>query len=129
MNLRYTAWKNGSVSAYGGVYSPRIMLQGKSSMYWYSNINVSQELFKKKLTASVSLSEPFRGRITQESSISDPNFNQKSKYYYTARALRVSLSYRFGQLKGEIKRAKRGIKNDDLKAGDSGSSGGGTQQN
>jgi hypothetical protein len=44
--------------------------------------------------------------------------------------LRVNLSYRFGQIKGEIKKAKRGIKNDDVKSG--GSSTGtseGTQQN
>jgi len=37
--------------------------------------------------------------------------------------VRVNLSYRFGQIKGEIKKAKRGIKNDDVKSGENGAGG------
>ncbi len=131
LNLRYTAWKNGSVSCYGGIYSPRIMLQGQSSKFWYSSINFSQELFKKKLTASLSVSDPFRRKVKYEYSTEDQTFKQKSVSYYDSRALRVSLSYRFGQMKGQIKKAKRGIKNDDLKSGGNNTGGGGegTQQN
>lgn len=131
LNLRYTAWKNGSISGYGGVYSPRIMLQGQSSKYWYTSINVSQELFKKKLTASLSVSDPFRSRVKYERTTEDPTFKQKSVTYYDSRTFRVNLSYRFGQMKGEIKKAKRGIKNEDLKSGgsNSGSGGEGTPQN
>jgi len=128
INLRYTAWKNGSISGYGGIYSPRIMLQGKSSMFWYSSLNVSQEMLKKKLTATVSISEPFRSRIKQESTLSDPSFYQNSKYYYSGRVLRFNLSYRFGQMKGEVKKAKRGIKNDDLKSGENSTGGGQSNQ-
>jgi hypothetical protein len=44
--------------------------------------------------------------------------------------LRFNLSYRFGQMKGEIKKAKRGIKNDDVKSGGSSTGGGeGSQPN
>lgn len=129
VNLRYTVWKNGTISGYGGIYSPRVMLQGKSSKYWYSGVNVSQELFKKKLTASISLSEPFRSKIKSETTIDDPTFHQSSTYFYSSRMLRFNLSYRFGQMKGEIKRAKRGIKNDDLKSGESQSGSGGRQTN
>ncbi len=125
LNMRYTLWKNGSISGYCGIYSPSIMLQGKSSMFWFTNINASQELFKKKFTASLSVSDPFRSKVKYESSINDPTFNQKSTYLYSNRMIRVNLSYRFGQIKGEIKKAKRGIKNDDVKSGESGT--GGTQ--
>jgi outer membrane receptor protein involved in Fe transport len=130
LNMRYTLWKNGSISGYCGVYSPSIMLQGKSSTFWFTNINASQELFKKKFTATLSVSDPFRSKVKYESTINDPTFHQKSTYMYSNRMLRVNLSYRFGQIKGEIKKAKRGIKNDDVKSG--GSSTGtseGTQQN
>ncbi|MCL4481358.1 MAG: outer membrane beta-barrel family protein, partial [Bacteroidetes bacterium] len=130
LNLRYTLWKNGSISGYCGVYSPSIMLQGQSSKYWFTSLNASQELFKKKLTVSLSVSDPFRSSVKYESTIEDPTFHQKSTYIYTNRTFRVNLSYRFGQMKGEIKKAKRGIKNDDVKSG--GSSTGtseGTQQN
>ena len=125
LNIRYTAWKNGTISGYGGIYSPRIMLQGQSSKFWFSSINISQELFKKKLTASVSVSDPFRSKVKYESSFDDPTFHQNSVTSYSNRMLRVNLSYRFGQMKGEIKKAKRGIKNDDVKSGGSTTGGGG----
>lgn len=128
LNMRYTLWKNGSISGYCGVYSPSIMLQGKSSMFWFTNINASQELFKKKFTASVSVSDPFRSKVKYESTINDPTFNQKSTYLYSNRMFRVNLSYRFGQIKGEIKKAKRGIKNDDVKSGENGTGGGQSTQ-
>ncbi|MCX6220799.1 MAG: TonB-dependent receptor [Bacteroidia bacterium] len=128
LNMRYTLWKNGSISGYGGVYSPSIMLQGKSSMFWFTNINASQELFKKKFTATLSVSDPFRSEVKYESTINDPTFNQKSTYLYSNRMIRVNLSYRFGQIKGEIKKAKRGIKNDDVKSGESGTGGGQSTQ-
>lgn len=130
LNIRYTAWKNGTISGYGGIYSPRIMLQGQSSNFWFTNINFSQELFDKKLTASVSISDPFRSKTKYKSSFYDNTFNQTNISSFTNRMVRINLSYRFGQMKGEIKKAKRGIKNDDVKSGGSSSGGGeGSQQN
>ncbi len=127
LNLRYTVWKNGTISGYAGLYSPRIMLQGKSSPYQFVGVNLSQELLKKKLTASVSISDPFREKVKYTSSFDDPTFRQNSTYLYVSRMIRFNLSYRFGELKGEIKKAKRGIKNEDLKGGgdNSGGSNGG----
>jgi len=84
LNMRYTLWKNGSISGYCGIYSPSIMLQGKSSMFWFTNINASQELFKKKFTATLSVSDPFRSKVKYESTINDPTFNQKSTYLGSA---------------------------------------------
>ncbi|MBL7968584.1 MAG: TonB-dependent receptor [Prolixibacteraceae bacterium] len=126
LNCRYTAWKNGTISAFGGVFSPRIMLQGKSSLYYYNNFSISQEMLKKKLTASVSISDPFRRRMKYEMEYDDPTFHQEMASYSYNRMLRFNLSYRFGQLKGEIKKARRGIKNEDLKSGGDSSTGSGT---
>lgn len=130
LNCRYTAWKNGTISAYGGVYSPRIMLQGKTSTYYYNSLSLSQELFKKKLSASLSISDPFRKRAKYTSTYDDTTFSQTSTNYNYNRMIRIYLSYRFGNMKGEVKKARRGIKNDDVKAGGdsngaSGSSSGG----
>jgi hypothetical protein len=126
LSCRYTAWKGGTISGYGGIYSPRIMLQGKTSTYYYNGINVSQELFKKKLTASVSFSDPFRKRAKYTTTYNDPNFTQSSTNYNFNRQLRFNLSYSFGNMKGEIKKARRGIKNDDVKAGGDSNGGSGS---
>lgn len=129
LSCRYTAWKNGTLSAYGGIYSPQIMLQGKSSTYYYNGINVSQELFKKKLTASVSFNDPFRKRAKYTSTYDDVTFSQKSTNFNYNRMLRFNISYRFGNMKGEVKKARRGIKNDDVKSGGDSNSGSGSGGN
>jgi len=127
-NLRYTIWKNGNLSGYGGYFSPRIMLQGKSGKYWYSGVSLSQEMFKKKLTASVSVNQPFTRRFRYESNQDDPTFTRRSISYSYQRMARFNLSWRFGQMKDQIKKAKRSIKNEDLKAGEESSSGGSSTQ-
>jgi len=129
MNFRYTMWKDGNLSFYTGYYSPSINLQGKSGSFWFSNLGLSQEFFNKKLTASVSASNPFARRFKFEDSFDDPTFHQNLAFYYYYRMVRLNLSYSFGQLKGEIKKARRGIKNDDVKGegASSGPSGGKTE--
>jgi outer membrane cobalamin receptor len=123
LNFRVIPWKNGSFSAFGGVFSSRIMLQGKSGMQYYNSISYMQEFLKKKLTASFSVSEPFRKRMKYESTFDDPTFTQTSVNYMYNRMFRVNVSYRFGQMKGEIKKARRGIRNEDIKSGGDESSG------
>ena len=46
---------------------------------------------------------------------------QESTFMQPMRSLRLSVTYRFGDLKTSIKKVQRTISNDDLKAGDSGS--------
>ena len=126
LSLRINAWKDGNLTAYCGLYSPRISLQGQSSSYYYTSFNFSQELLKKKLMATVSVTDPFRKRLEYSNTFSDPSFTQTSTSYNYLRQVRVSFSYRFGQMKSDIKRARRGIKNEDVKAGESTSGSTGT---
>jgi outer membrane receptor protein involved in Fe transport len=129
-NLRYTIWKNGNMSLFGSYNSPRIMLQGKSGKYWFTGLSFSQEMFKKKLTASVTVIDPLRRRMKFENNQEDPTFTREMVYYSYQRMARFNLSWRFGQMKDQIKKAKRSIKNEDLKAGEESSTGGnGTQSN
>lgn len=117
LSVRYTAWKNGTFSVFGGLYSPRIMLQGKSSSYSYSNVSFSQQFFEKKLTASVSVNDPFRERMIFTNRMTDPNFTMTSKSYYYSRMFRVNISWQVGKLSEQIKKARRTISNEDLKGG------------
>lgn len=124
LNARVVPWKNGSFSAFGGVFSSGVMLQGRSGTQYYNSVSYMQEFFDKKLSASLSVSDPFRKKMKYESTFDDPTFTQQSVNYIYNRMLRVNISYRFGQMKGEIKKARRGIKNDDLKSGGDSSGGG-----
>ena len=124
LNLRVIPWKNGSFLAFGGVFSSGVMLQGRSGIQYFNSVSYMQEFLDKKLTASLSVSDPFRSRMKYETSFDDPTFTQRSVNHIYNRMLRVNVSYRFGQMKGEIRKARRGISNDDLKSGGDSSSGG-----
>ncbi len=124
---RWTLWKDGSVNANLGVYSSSIMLQGKSSSFYYTSLGVSQYFLKRKLMLSVSTSDPFwyRKKYTNESK--DITFYSHIENSYPAQNVRLSVTYNFGKMDLQVKKARRGIKNDDIKSsGDS--QGGGTPQ-
>ncbi len=117
VNVRYSAWKNGTVSGSAGIFTPEVMLQGQTSAYYFNSFGVSHELLDKKLRLSANINSPFQEKYKNETTLKDPDFNQTSIYYSLRRQLNINVSYRFGQMKGEIKKARRTIKNDDLKAG------------
>jgi len=49
--------------------------------------------------------------------LNDPSFSQTNTSYSFRRQFNFNISYKFGQMKGEIKKARRTIQNDDLKSG------------
>lgn len=55
-------------------------------------------------------------------------FRNVSTNWRSSREFRFSISYRFGTMKGQIKKVRRGISNDDSKSGGEGNSGGGEQE-
>ena len=126
MNVKYNLWKNGSITSYVNIISSRILLQGQTSMYWRTNMNLSQEFFDKKLTVSIYALEPLRRNIRYETALIDPEFHQNIVEYSHYRSLSFKLSYRFGEMKGEIKKANRGIINDDIKKNGATSGGAGS---
>ncbi len=117
LSMRYNVWKDGTFSVYGGMYSPSISLQGESSNYNYSSMSFSQAFFDKKLQVNFSVSDPFRKRMEFSSTMQDDTFYRKTKNYSYNRTFRVYVSYQIGQMKEQIKKARRSIKNDDLKSG------------
>jgi hypothetical protein len=117
LNARYNIWKNAYLSLNGGIFSSGIMLQGKNGSRLFSTISFSQELLKKKVRFYLSVNSPFKGKQTYKSKFEDPTFRQNSKTWYYSRMVRFSMYYYFGKLKDQIRKAKRSIKNEDLKSG------------
>jgi ferric enterobactin receptor len=102
--------------------SPWITLQGKSNAYNYLSASVNKDIIKDKLSFSGSVSNPFQKYRSWENTSEGFNFSQTNNYQNYYRRFNVSMNYRFGKLKTQIKKNARGIKNDDVK------SGGGTSQ-
>jgi len=113
---RWTSWKDGSINVNSGIYSPSIMLQGKTSAYYYTSIGVSQYMLKRKLMLSLSASDPFWYKKKYISNLQDITFKSSNEFIYLAQTVRFSVTYNFGKMDLQVKKARRGIQNDDVKS-------------
>ncbi|NEU07487.1 TonB-dependent receptor [Flavihumibacter sp. R14] len=100
--------------------SPWITLQGTSNAYNYLSASLNKEIIKDKLTFSGSVSNPFQKYRSWKNTSQGFNFSQTNDYQNYYRRFNVSMNYRFGKLKAQIKKNARGIKNDDVKSGGGG---------
>ena len=114
------------LNLYGGYFSPRVMLQGQSSGYYYYGISFARDFLNKKLNVSVYMRNPFEERTTYSSFTQTADYRSSSVGTYISRSFGLSVSYKFGQLKDQIKKVERTITNDDVKGG-GGQGGGGGQ--
>jgi hypothetical protein len=100
-----------------GYFSGDVLLQGKSSYFIFTSYSASKELLKKKLTVAVAASNPYKKRFQFTQYTSTPDYYQLSHNQNLYSNFRISLSYKFGKLSGDIKKNQRSINNDDTKSG------------
>lgn len=99
--------------------TPRISLQGRGSGFYDYGINVNKSFLKQRLTLSAFANNIFTEHMTHKNSIEGNGFRQSSEFKYSRRRFGVSISYRIGELRAQVKKAVRTISNDDVKSGDS----------
>ena len=116
---RIALWKNGNINGNFGYSSPRVYLQGKSSGYSYSSVSIGQYFLDRKMQINLSVSDPFVSKRYQAGDQQGMGFISHYEYTYYTRTVRLNLSYNFGKLDVSVKKAKRGISNDDVKSGGS----------
>ena len=109
----------------GGYYSPRINLQGGNSEFYYYNMSLQRDFLKKKLNISVSARNPFTERVYYTGYTQTLDYRSDYSASYQSRSFALSVSYRFGQLKDQIKKVSKTIENDDVKGGGNQGGGGG----
>jgi len=124
---QFTLPKDFRINLNGGYFSPWIMLQGKQSPFYFAGLNVSKDFLKKKLSVSVGANNPLWKTMKMEMTTNGEGFRNVSTNWRSAREFRFSVSYRFGTMKGQIKKVRRGISNDDSKGGGENNQGGGEQ--
>jgi hypothetical protein len=93
------------------------MLQGRSSTYYYTSFGVSQYLLKRKLMLSLNTSDPFWHKKKYTYDSKDITFFTHNVYTQLAQVVRFNLTFNFGKMDLQVKKAQRGIRNDDVKSG------------
>lgn len=127
-NIQQTLPWDMQLSIYGGGGTPYITLQGKGSSYYYYGLNLSKSFLKeKRLRLSLYGSNIFNKYNTYSSETITDTFSSWSKNKYYNMSYGISISWRFGELKTQVKKTARSINNDDMKSGGNSGSGGGQQ--
>ena len=105
-------------SLYGGGSSPNISLQGKGSSISFYGFSLSRSFLKeKRLTVSLNTSNLFHKYLTFKNETVTDTFRSWSKSKLQQQSYGLNISWRFGELKTQVKKANRTIINDDLMSG------------
>jgi len=126
VGAQYNFPRDLTLSVNGGLSSPSVNLQGTFSGYHYTALSLNKSFMKKKLTITFSAMSLFEKYMTYNSITQTDQFRTVSNYSYPAQNFRIGISYKFGELKQQIKKVQRGINNDDTKGGQSGGGEGGS---
>lgn len=127
LNINTQPWKNGNIYVGGGLWSSYIGLQSKGSMGGYHSIGISHGFLDKKLSLSISASNPFQSRHIYKNQEFGPDYYRWGRSSMPYRSFRINLTWRFGKVQAQVKKARRGIRNDDLQSGGNSSQSGGGQ--
>lgn len=84
-----------------------------------------KSFFSKKLDVSLNVLTPFHKYREFKSTTTGEGFVQQMVFRSTMRSIRLSLTYRFGDLKSSMKKVQRSITNEDVMEGESNSQQGG----
>lgn len=112
--------KNIRLNTGGGYSSPQIMLQGIGSSFYYYYLSLSSSFLKKKLNISLSANNPFEKRVVRTDKVTSTEFFSNNISISPSQRYSINISYRFGELKNQIKKVQRTIMNDDVKQGENG---------
>lgn len=116
--------KDFMLNFYTGLYKMDIRLQGSGSEFFFYGLGVNKSFLQKKLTVSLN-ANTFLQKYMQFSFYTDTEtFRDENNFKRLAPNVRLSVSYTFGEMKEQIKKVKRTIKNDDLKSGGDNTGGG-----
>jgi hypothetical protein len=117
--INYRFEKNWRATTSINYNSPSVLFQGSQAGYISNNFAATKEFLKnKKASLGLTINNPFQTKRVIYRKIFDATFRQLQQSEFTIRSVNLAFSYRFGKLKEDISRKKRGIKNDDLKTSD-----------
>lgn len=112
LNSTFKLPSNYSLQAFGEYNTREVTLQGYKSNRYYYNLAAKKEIPSKKITITLSLTNPFSNYITQTEVIQTSSFYYAINNRYYNRAFKLILNWEFGGLINQ-KKTKR-ISNDDV---------------
>ena len=123
MMTNLTLNKGWAIQGFGGMFGPKVQLQGRQTGFPMYSVGVKKDFNNKK--GSIGLAgENFFNNGGFKSEIKSDILNQTRATTLYNRGVRLNISYKFGKMGFEQKKKTRSVKNDDLKDGGDGGGGG-----
>ena len=107
MNTTLKFTPNSRMQIQGFYRGPSVSAQGESKSFFYSNIAYKQDFLKKKLTATLSLQDPFRMARFERESYGE-NFYSRFKFEREPRVVMLTLSYKINNFKSDDRGGQSG---------------------
>jgi len=100
-----------------GFDSRYVLLQGRDNWYFNQGYSASKEILNKRGQISLQVSNPFSKFNKLDFFTKTPDYQTYNSNQNFYRSVFLGFNYKFGKLNSEIKKAKRGINNDDAAGG------------
>ncbi|MEA5261003.1 outer membrane beta-barrel family protein [Arcicella aquatica] len=106
------------VQAFGGYRGNQVQLQGSQNGMGMYSLGVKKDINNKR--GSIGLAaENFFGGMTMTSTLNTAQFNQKSVNNIYNQNIKLTFSYKIGNMKFVEQKKSKSVKNDDVKGGES----------
>ncbi len=113
-NWSYATATGFKFNAYGGQTTRNYDLQAFSNGWYYYGVGISKELLKdKSLTLTVNASNFLQSHTVNKSIVETPTLKSESRFTNRNWNVGVTVSWNFGNLKGDVKKTSVKINNDD----------------
>lgn len=128
-NVQWTLPLDFRFGCYGSYGTPSVGLQSKGTSYYDYSLNLNRSFLKeKRLSIGIFATNLFNKNQVFTSELKGSNFLSTNISRVPTRRFGITLSYRFGEMNSQVKKAMRTIVNDDVKgSGDSGGGKGGSK--
>lgn len=108
-------WKNATIYGSGYAYRFGVDLENSYKQTFFSySFGLRQQLFKQKLTLSLSASAPFTPKLKLTSVTQTHTYRSENTSWQRPRQFSFSVGYRFGKTQVNVKSTNRSITNDDM---------------
>lgn len=107
LNNGFETGKYTRIQLDGNFVGPSVTTQGKTDAFWYVNLAVRQQMFKRKLAATLSFRDVFNS-ARYISNISTSNLESITRIRPKYPLITLTLSYTFNNYKGRSTQAREG---------------------
>lgn len=115
LNVTWAVTEHLRVEGFSFFRSPYYTVQGKNPSWSMVSFGLKQELFKKRVTLGINVTQPFTENQNFTRELEGPGFYQYSNTSRPSRSFGITLGYRFGKLDFKERTGRNKVNNNDLK--------------